>query len=67
MNKKKIVSIVTAVLGLAFVVGFVLGFAIMVTQMQEITNQLAYLQDTSDIIQSDLGGLQSDIKKTLEE
>lgn len=67
MNKKKIVTIVTAVLGLALVVGFVAGFVIMVKQMQEITNQLVYLQDTSDIIQSDLGGLQSDIKKTLEE
>ena len=32
-----------------------------------VTNQLAYLQDTTNIILSDVGGMQSSIEKTLEE
>lgn len=67
LKKKRIVAVVTALLGAALILGIGVGFAMTVKQMQEITNQLVYLQDTSDIIQSDLGSLQSDIKKTLEE
>ena len=67
MNKKKAAFIGVGILILILVGGIVAGFVIMTRQMKEITNQLVYLQDTSDIIQSDLGGLQSDIKKTLEE
>lgn len=67
MNKKKAAIIGAGVLTLALIGGVVAGFVMITRHMQEITNQLVYLQDTSDIIQSDLGGLQSDIKKTLEE
>ena len=67
MNKKKALSIGVGILILVLIGGIVAGFVIMTRQMKEITNQLVYLQDTSDIIQSDLGGLESDIKKTLEE
>ena len=38
-----------------------------VWQVSELTNQLAYLQDTTNIILSDVGGMQSSIEKTLEE
>ena len=36
-------------------------------KVSELTNQLAYLQDTTNIILSDVGGMQSSIEKTLEE
>lgn len=36
-------------------------------KVDELTNQLVYLQDTTNIILSDVGGMQSNIEKTLEE
>lgn len=45
-----------------------LVFAIlMYGKVSELTNQLTYLQDTTNIILSDVGGMQSSIEKTLEE
>lgn len=40
---------------------------LMYGKVSELTNQLAYLQDTTNIILSDVGGMQSSIEKTLEE
>lgn len=45
-----------------------LVFAVlMYGKVNELTNQLTYLQDTTNIILSDVGGMQSSIEKTLEE
>ena len=67
LRKKRIIFIVSGLLALSIVVGVVTGVIMLVRQMNAITNQLVYLQDTTDIIQSDLGSLQFDIQKTLEE
>lgn len=67
MSRKKIVAIAATVVSLLLVIGLVIGIVMLTKQMNAITNQLVYLQDTTDIIQSDLGGLQFDIQKTLEE
>lgn len=39
---------------------------LMYGKLAELTNQLSYLQDTTNIILSEVGGMQSDIEKTLE-
>lgn len=39
----------------------------MYQKVSELTNQLAYLQDSTSVILSDMGNLQSNIKKTLQE
>lgn len=39
----------------------------MYQKMKELTNQLAYLQDSTNVILSDMSGLQSNIEKTLAE
>lgn len=36
---------------------------LMYGKVSELTNQLAYLQDTTNIILSDVGGMQSSIEK----
>lgn len=65
MKKRKISwkSIVGAGVSIAVLVIMIM----MYRKMEELTNQLAYLQDTSNIILSDVGGMQANIKKTLEE
>lgn len=40
---------------------------LMYARLQELTSQLTYLQDTTNIILSDVGGMQSNIEKTLKE
>lgn len=59
-NWKKILILLVLVVLLAFAV-------LMYTKVSELTNQLSYLQDTTNIILSDVGGMQSRIEKTLEE
>lgn len=65
MKKKKwnwkIVAAMVAVVSILTVM------LLMYERMEELTNQLAYLQDTTNIILSDVGGMQSNIEKTLEE
>lgn len=47
---------------------FVLGiFGLMYGKLVQLTNQLAYLQDSTSIILSDVDGMQSDIEKTLKQ
>jgi hypothetical protein len=55
-------KVITMILLLVLVVGMVLQQ----NQLRELTNQLSYLQDTDNIILSDVGGLQTNIQKTLE-
>lgn len=57
--KKIVVAVVLIVL-----FGFV---AFMYLKLTELTNQLTYLQDSTNVILSDVGNLQSNIEKTLEE
>ena len=57
---KTIIAAVMAVAGLAIMV-------MMYMRLNELTNQLVYLQDTTNIILSDVGGMQSNIEKTLKE
>ena len=54
------IAAVVAVAGLVIML-------LMYTRLKELTNQLVYLQDTTNIILSDVGGLQSNIEKTLTE
>ncbi len=65
-SKKWIVPllIVTDVLLLA---GILVSAILSYSRMELITNQLTYLQDTSNIIQSGVGNMQSDMAATLEE
>ena len=57
---KKIVVVVVLLVLLGFV-------AFMYLKLTELTNQLTYLQDSTNVILSDVGNLQSNIEKTLEE
>ena len=59
-NWKKILIVLILILLLVFGI-------LMYGKVSELTNQLAYLQDTTNIILSDVGGMQSSIEKTLEE
>lgn len=59
-NLKTIIAAGIAVAGLAIML-------MMYTRLQELTNQLVYLQDTMNIMLSDVGGMQSNIEKTLQE
>ena len=56
--KKIVVAVVLIVL-----FGFV---AFMYLKLTELTNQLTYLQDSPNVILSDVGNLQPNIEKTLE-
>ena len=47
-------------------VGFLVLGGLMYGKMKELTNQLAYLQDSTNIILSDVSGMQSNIEKTLQ-
>lgn len=55
------------VIAAAFAVAGLVIMIMMYTRLQELTNQLVYLQDTTNIILSDVGGMQSNIEKTLKE
>ena len=57
---KKIVVVVVLIVLLGFI-------AFMYLTLTELTNQLTYLQDSTNVILSDVGNLQSNIEKTLEE
>ena len=59
-NWKKILIVLVLILLLVFGI-------LMYGKVSELTNQLAYLQDTTNIILSDVGGMQSSIEKTREE
>ena len=59
-NWKKILIVLILILLLVFGI-------LMYGKVSELINQLAYLQDTTNIILSDVGGMQSSIEKTLEE
>lgn len=59
-NWKKILIVLILILLLVFGI-------LMYGKVSELANQLAYLQDTTNIILSDVGGMQSSIEKTLEE
>lgn len=53
---------------LLFLLLVLTGFAVYFgMQFREVKNQLAYLQDTGNIIQTDVGSLQADIERTLRE
>lgn len=51
--------------------GFCIALCVMAgfmyQKMNELTNQLAYLQDSTSVIVSEMGGLQANIEKTLQE
>lgn len=55
-NRKKILIVLILILLLVFGI-------LMYGKVSELTNQLAYLQDTTNIILSDVGGMQSSIEK----
>ena len=55
-NWKKILIVLILILLLVFGI-------LMYGKVSELTNQLAYLQDTTNIILSDVGGMQSSIEK----
>lgn len=59
-NWKKIVVVVVIIVLAVFC-------AFMYLKLTELTNQLTYLQDSTNVILSDVGNLQSNIEKTLEE
>ena len=57
---KTIIAAVVSVAGLVIML-------MMYSKLREMTNQLVYLQDTTNIILSDVSGMQSNIEKTLKE
>ena len=57
-NWKKIVVVVMILVLFGFC-------AFMYQKLTELTNQLTYLQDSTNVILSDVGNLQSNIEKTL--
>ena len=59
-NWKKIVVVVVMIVLSVFC-------AFMYLKLTELTNQLTYLQDSTNVILSDVGNLQSNIEKTLEQ
>lgn len=65
MKKRKIKwkTIIAALVAAAGLVIMVMMYA----RLKELTNQLVYLQDTTNIILSDVSGMQSNIEKTLKE
>lgn len=60
LNWKKIVVVVVMIVLSVFC-------AFMYLKLTELTNQLTYLQDSTNVILSDVGNLQANIEKTLEE
>ena len=50
----------------AVCVAFLVFGILMYGKMRELTNQLAYLQDSTNIILSDVSGMQANIEKTLQ-
>lgn len=64
--KKYYVRIFSGILLLVLAI-FVVSNIWMHIRLVEMDNRMAYLQDTTNVIQTDLGSLQSDIEKTLRE
>lgn len=61
-NRKKIIRTGTGVLFLAAVLAVIV---LMYMELKKLTNQIAYMQDTTNIILSDVNGMQSGIEQTL--
>lgn len=64
--KKWKISIKKAIL-IAFCAVILIVGGFMYKKLSELTNQLTYLQDSTSVILSDMGNLQSNIEKTLQE
>lgn len=64
---KKVITILLIITDVLLLAGLVVNILFSYFRMEGIVNQLAYLQDTSNIIQTDVGNLESNIEATLEE
>lgn len=66
-NSRKWIILLLVVTDLLLIAGIIMSAVLTYFRMATITNQLVYLQDTTNIIQSDVANLQSNIEATLEE
>ena len=66
MKKRKLIHWKTIIAVIFAAAGLVI-MLMMYTKLKELINQLVYLQDTTNIVLSDVSGMQSSIEKTLKE